>query len=171
MSKKCDSCRLENTADCGGIDCVLNEYVYYQKIPYNIREDMLYKFTESLADLSNVIEEKRTYKRGEKHIDQHEAGAKLDSDKPRTALVLNGFSKALLEVSKVGTFGANKYSDNGWKEVPNGVERYSSALLRHYLAEQTEYLDSETNLSHAAAVAWNALARLELILNEQSKTK
>ena len=45
---------------------------------------------------------------------QHEPGAKLDSGKIRPSLVLGGFARALAEVSAVGTFGAEKYSDNGW---------------------------------------------------------
>lgn len=155
MSKPCDSCRFLSTMECGGRSCEDNSFSDYSP-PLDSIKNVVYKFNQ---------EESNSYNK----IDQHKAGAKLDHDKPRTNLVLSGFSKALLEVSKVGTFGAKKYSDDGWKEVPNGIDRYSSALLRHYFAEQVEYLDSETNLSHAAAVAWNALARLELILNEQSK--
>lgn len=93
-------------------------------------------------------------------------GTKYDQGKPRASLVLGGFHRALLEVSKVGTFGANKYSDNGWKAVPNAHQRYSDAMLRHWLAEATEDIDSESGLSHAAHLAWNALARLELLLRE-----
>lgn len=95
---------------------------------------------------------------------QHAPGAKLDTGKPRVALVLNGFARALIEVSKVGTFGAKKYSDNGWIVVPNGIERYSDALDRHLLEENITELDSESELLHAAHSAWNALARLDLIL-------
>lgn len=100
--------------------------------------------------------------------DPHEKGAKLDAGKVRPHLVISGFSRALLEVGKVGTYGANKYTDNGWMEVPNGVSRYSEALMRHYLAETAEGShDKDTGLLHAAHAAWNALARLELMLREQ----
>lgn len=95
----------------------------------------------------------------------HEPGAKLDSGKPRCALVLGGFSHALEHVARVGTFGATKYTDNGWKTVPNGEERYTDALCRHLLQEaQGLECDADSNLLHAAHVAWNALARLELML-------
>ena len=98
----------------------------------------------------------------------HQPGAKLDAGKVRPALVLGGFARALSEVSKVGTYGATKYTDNGWMEVPNGVARYSDALLRHQLAEQAgQELDPDTKLLHAAHAAWNALARLDLILREK----
>lgn len=100
-------------------------------------------------------------------IDQHQPGAKLDALKPRPALVLGGFSRALMEVSHVGTYGAIKYSPYGWLSVPDGIERYTEAMQRHWLAEmQGIELDSESNFLHAAHVAWNALARLELMLRE-----
>lgn len=95
-------------------------------------------------------------------------GAKLDAGKNRMGLVLNGFPHALFAVGQVATFGANKYSDHGWRKVPNGQERYTDAMLRHLLAEASgKRIDDETGLTHAAAVAWNALARLELMLNQQ----
>jgi len=99
-------------------------------------------------------------------LNQHEPGAKLDSGKI-LAGVLADFSLALEEVSKVGTFGAEKYSRGGWKSVENGEQRYSDAMWRHLLKENREALDPETNLSHEAAVAWNALARLELKLRKK----
>ena len=90
-------------------------------------------------------------------------GAKLDAGKNRLWLVLGSFSLALQEVGKVGTYGAKKYTDNGWLDVPNGEARYTDALLRHLLKEaEGVEIDPETDLYHAAQVAWNALARLEL---------
>jgi hypothetical protein len=101
-------------------------------------------------------------------ISQHEPGAKMDAEKPRTNLVLGGFSQALLAVSEVGTMGAKKYTDNGWKVVPNGEARYSDALLRHFLEEAAgQAYDAESGLLHAAHTAWNALAILELKLKER----
>lgn len=99
--------------------------------------------------------------------DQHSPGAKLDAGKPRVGLVVGGFAKALEEVAKVGTYGARKYTDNGWRTVPNGVCRYTDAMYRHLLYEaQGEQYDPETKLLHAAHAAWNALARLELLIKE-----
>lgn len=97
---------------------------------------------------------------------RNEAGAKLDHGKPQAALVLHGFPRALLAVSEVATFGAEKYTPNGWKEVPDGEERYTNALCRHLLSEGYEERDVDSGLRHAAQVAWNALARLELMLKE-----
>ena len=100
--------------------------------------------------------------------DQHAPGAKLDAGKPRVGLVLGDFAHALHAVACVGTFGACKYTDHGWLSVPNGPARYTDAMLRHWLAEQTgELTDEQTGLHHAAHLAWNALARLELLLREQ----
>lgn len=99
----------------------------------------------------------------------HDAGAKLDSGKPRLGLVLLGFSRALEEVGRVGTYGARKYTDNGWIAVPNGEQRYTDALLRHLFKEGAgEDIDMDTGLLHAAHVAWNALARLDLALRRRS---
>lgn len=92
-------------------------------------------------------------------------GLKYDGGKPRAALVLGGFANALLEVSKVGTFGATKYAPNNWKLV--NPERYEDALFRHLLQWQSdEPVDKETGLSHLAHAAWNALAILQLTMNK-----
>lgn len=102
--------------------------------------------------------------------DAHEAGAKLDAGKRRDGLVLLGFSRALAAVSAVGTYGANKYTDNGWMSVPNGQARYTDAMLRHLLSEASgELTDKDTGLLHAAHVVWNALARLDLMIRESEK--
>jgi len=103
-------------------------------------------------------------------VNQHEKGVKLDVGKNRLGLVLTGFALALIEVGKVGTFGANKYTENGWQYVENGEQRYTDALYRHLLAEpHGNELDEETGILHAAAVAWNALARLHFIILRRMK--
>jgi hypothetical protein len=97
-------------------------------------------------------------------------GAKLDSGKVRPSLVLGGFARALLAVSRIGTFGAAKYTDNGWMGVPNGEARYDDAKLRHWLYEKCGIEDDpESQEMHAAHEAWNALARLDLILRRKEK--
>ena len=97
-----------------------------------------------------------------------EKGVKLDSGKNRLGLVLGGFSHALWLVGCVGTFGADKYTDKGWQQVKNGKNRYLDALLRHlfkvFMGEET---DKESGLPHLAHVCWNALAILELTVNEK----
>lgn len=98
--------------------------------------------------------------------DQHLAGVKLDTDKPDASLLLQ-FSRALMEVSKVGTFGVKKYSRGGWLEVDEGQRRYTAAMIRHLLEEDKGPMDLDSGMYHAAQVAWNALARLELLLREE----
>lgn len=100
-----------------------------------------------------------------------EAGAKLDAGKPKIAKgVLQYFPRALGEVARVSEFGASKYTWKGWETVADGEERYLDALSRHILAEVTEGdITKDSGLLHAAHEAWNALARLELILRRKSK--
>ena len=98
-------------------------------------------------------------------IGQHELGAKLDNGKPDASL-LGYFGKALLAVSEVGTLGAKKYTRGGWQFVSDGINRYTAAMLRHFLEENSGRYDSDLPVLHAAQVAWNALARLELIIRE-----
>lgn len=101
----------------------------------------------------------------EEMFDIHAPGAKADQGKPRLALVLDGFSKALVEVGKVGTFGAEKYSDNGWKHVENARGRYRDALYRHLFADSDR--DEESGLLHLSHAAWNVLALLSLEMNDE----
>lgn len=91
-------------------------------------------------------------------------GIKYDNEKPKADIVLSDFSRALIEVCKVGTIGIEKYSAGNWVHVQDGMQRYSDAMVRHYLLEKIEIHDAETKKLHAAHVAWNALARLELML-------
>ena len=103
-------------------------------------------------------------------LSQHEAGAKLDAGKNRLGLVLGGFARALEEVGKVGTYGAQRYSPDGWKHVKDGVARYDNAMLRHWFSRRTEgKIDPTTGLMHQAHAAWNALAVLELMLTKGAK--
>lgn len=94
-------------------------------------------------------------------------GLKDDSKKP---LVVQGFMQyfpnAIAEVARVSEFGAQKYAWGNWQFVHAGIERYTEALGRHLLAN--EEIDPESELLHAAHIAWNAMARLELILKEKN---
>lgn len=96
-------------------------------------------------------------------------GVKYDSDKVRPDLIFNSMSMALIAVAEVATFGAEKYAEDGWLQVPNGIKRYTAAMDRHRLLENQEDADEESGLKHQAHLAWNALARLELLLREEKK--
>lgn len=102
---------------------------------------------------------------------QNTPGAKVDAGKNRLGLVLGAFSRSLQAVGQVGTFGAQKYTDNGWISVPDGERRYLDAMLRHTFDEAAgQARDPQTELLHAAHTAWNALARLDLILRRLEQT-
>lgn len=108
-------------------------------------------------------------------IDSHTPGAKLDAGKIRPDLVLGGFPRALTEVCKVGTFGAEKYTDDGWLYVENGIRRYADAAGRHKLkSDAGELYDQDAKergwqIRHDAQVIWNLLAALELTLREEER--
>ena len=93
-------------------------------------------------------------------------GVKYDQGKPRPDLILGAMARAVLEVSKVAAFGAEKYSDDNWILVDQKVKRYRDAKGRHMLLGAIESTDSESGLSHLAHEAWNALALLEIHLRD-----
>ena len=97
-----------------------------------------------------------------------EPGAKLDAGKsPLYRGLIDYFPRALRAVALVSQAGARKYAWKGWETVPDGIPRYSDALLRHLTDESFEFYDDDTGQPHAAQTAWNSLARLELILKEK----
>lgn len=93
-------------------------------------------------------------------------GAKFDAGKaPIAQGVLQYFPRAIIAVSLVSLHGASKYSWAGWRDTPDGFNRYSNALGRHLVAEAIEGLvDARSGSLHAAHVAWNSMARLEILL-------
>jgi hypothetical protein len=100
----------------------------------------------------------------------HEPGAKLDAGKISIWRgAIDYFPRAIEAVAGISTFGAKKYAWKGWESVPEGVERYSDALVRHLISEaKGEILDPDSGYLHAAHAAWNALAVLELKLREKN---
>jgi hypothetical protein len=98
---------------------------------------------------------------------------KYDGGKPATFRgAIDYFPRAIEQVAAVSTFGATKYAWKGWQDVPEGFERYSDAMVRHLISEgKGEVEDSDSGLLHAAHAAWNALARLELMLREREQNE
>lgn len=98
----------------------------------------------------------------------HVKGVKDDKHKTDLGLLFESFPRAIRAVADVASFGANKYTRNGWVTVENGYERYNNALLRHKLSVvEGEITDSESGLLHDSHACWNALATLELRLRGQ----
>ena len=96
-------------------------------------------------------------------------GIKHDKNKLRLAEMIIDFKEPLQELCKVWEFGAGKYGKSNWKEVANAKDRYTNALLRHLVAEEDKLTDDETELLHAAHIAFNALARMYFILKNKEK--
>lgn len=83
-----------------------------------------------------------------------ETGVKLDQNKLRMSLIP---AEAIEGLAEVLTFGASKYTKDGWKDVPNAEERYMDALLRHIVAFQKgEIHDPESGIHHLKHVLCNA---------------
>ena len=82
---------------------------------------------------------------------EDEPAIKYDDGKPRWSLLP---WKAVNEIVKVLTYGANKYTDDNWHKVVNtsdGEDRYFSAMMRHlYAWREGEKVDPESKLSHLA---------------------
>jgi hypothetical protein len=131
---------------------------YRPVIDTNINHVTTIKLSEELEEMAET---------DPSGLSANTAGAKLDAGKVRPDLILSGMPRALLAVADVGTFGANKYSENGWLSVPDGIKRYTAAMDRHRLKESIEPTDQDSELLHAAHLAWNALARLELMLRDK----
>lgn len=93
---------------------------------------------------------------------------KLDANKvPIYEGCIQYFPRALMAVAMVSEYGFRKYGAwGGWRGVLDGVVRYTSAKYRHGLMQEIEgpYDVGDSGLSHAAQEAWNALAKLERLL-------
>lgn len=96
-------------------------------------------------------------------------GIKYDGEKPDMYLLP---PLATLEVGKVLTYGANKYSPDNWRKLDNLQERYTSAAMRHILAHMSgEANDEETDMSHLAHAICCLLFKLEDELLAKSEEK
>lgn len=87
------------------------------------------------------------------------------------------FPRALKEVAQQSRYGHVKYDipyeDENWSRVEDGIGRYSDAMGRHLLDQfidgPVDRQSGEFKRLHATAIAWNALAYLELTLREEEK--
>ena len=95
-------------------------------------------------------------------------GLKYDGEKPMMHLLP---PKAINEVAKVLTFGAQKYDEENWRKLDNLQSRYTSGALRHIFAHiDSETLDTESGFSHLAHAICCLLFKLEIEL-EDAKSK
>ena len=72
-------------------------------------------------------------------------------------------TSAIEGLAEVLTMGAKKYTPDGWRTVPDAVNRYYSALYRHLIAWRNgEMIDPESGLHHMKHVMINVAFLLEL---------
>lgn len=65
------------------------------------------------------------------------------------------------DIVRVFHLGAKKYKPNGWKDIPNGFERYRAAMMRHLMCYMNgERYDKELGVNHLSSMCWNAIAML-----------
>lgn len=124
-----------------------------------------------LTDRDHRVANKAQQEKASDGVAMGQPGAKLDAGKaPVVTGFIHYFPSAMKAVALVSQAGINKgYAPGSWKTVKNGYERYGDAMARHLAAEADGFYDQEvggTNMLHAAQVAWNAMARLELLLNK-----
>jgi hypothetical protein len=93
-------------------------------------------------------------------------GVKHDQGKPSMRLL--PWSE-LAKVVRVLEFGARKYSEGGWRSVPDGGRRYLDATIRHIGAFcDGEEHDPESGLHHLAHAACSLLFALQWVGEEPS---
>lgn len=115
----------------------------------------------------------------EKQIDRvldYDSGVKHDSDKlPYFTVLFKQFPNALREVVKCSAAGHEKYkaTDLDWQNfsrVDRAETRYKDAMLRHMTEEGVvEDMSAYGEVTHEAAVVWNALADLEIKLRNEAR--
>lgn len=102
-------------------------------------------------------------------VDEHYHDAKFDQGKIRPSL-LRSMPLAFTELAKVLTFGAVKYEENSWQEVPEAIKRYTDAADRHDLLQWAgEEVDEDSQCLHEAQAIINRLFVLELKLRAKKK--
>lgn len=166
--KGCDHCFLYgrgfNCIDCAGNNDMMYDGWYLNPITGEIKD------MKVIQDYSNP--QGGYIEKDPNGLNAKEPGSKLDSGKICvTRGCFHYFPRALRAIAELSTIGARKYSWKGWASVPDGIHRYGDALGRHELEIEDDYTrkDPDTGVLEATAVAWNACARLELILKEQEK--
>lgn len=97
------------------------------------------------------------------------AATKFDAGKaPVWQGFIDYFPNAMLAVAWTSEYGFRKYGEwGGWRKLPNAIRRYFDGNARHNVLNSLEvYDDGDSGLAHAAQDAWNAMAKLELLIRE-----
>lgn len=94
---------------------------------------------------------------------------KLDAGKaPVWQGFIDYFPNAMIAVAWTSEYGWRKYGEwGGWRKLPNAIRRYFDGNARHNILNSIEtYDDGDSGLAHAVQDAWNAMAKLELLILE-----
>lgn len=88
---------------------------------------------------------------------------------PLDTMITKQFPNALEAVCKATHYGHQKYSESdkfydNFKKVEGGSQTYADALMRHNLHKND--IDEESGLPHIYLKCWNALAELEIWIEE-----
>lgn len=136
----CSTCGASDTARCGHGDTVAYESSGKITIPITEIPDG--------ADIAEL------------------AGVKHDAGKLQWSLIPG---RAQVELVRVLTYGAHKYSPEGWREV-RPLGRYVDAAHRHLSAWQMgEREDQESGIHHLAHAVCNLMFLLEIELGPEKK--
>lgn len=153
---KCGSCRFSSYHNGTGQSC--NDF---RKMPFG--DCTNYNKWEPVPtaplDVTGQI-----YGNGEVTTD----GLKYDAQKVDMSF-LEYFPLALEKICALSEVGAKKYSRGGFRGITD-PKRCKAAMLRHYFKEGLEDTDPDSGFEHDVAVAWNALAALEIRLMNDRKT-
>ena len=129
---------------------------YLIKAANNVREEFTYKGLEdgmhrfiNIKDTSSGVQlQPSDIEKEVKDIPiDPTKGFKYDGDKERWDLLPWDIIKGIVQVL---TYGAKKYADNNWQNVPNGRKRYFAAMMRHLIAseQEGEDTDKESGIDH-----------------------
>lgn len=126
--------------------------------------------TMTIQKAIDILESVSSIEEGDNNYDLTDdgTGKKYDNGKPMAGTLTDVFSRALMAVGACIEYGTHKYPDpKNWQLVDNGIKRYRDAMVRHLLKYNAGIdKDEETGLPHLAHMAWNALAILELYMQE-----
>ncbi len=97
-------------------------------------------------------------------------GVKYNDNKPKLSMLFTQFPDALKAVVKCSEYGHEKYKEFdkdflNFKKVEGGSRAFADSGLRH----RTEKGLDESGLPHQYHVAWNALAELQMWIEEQKQ--
>lgn len=90
--------------------------------------------------------------------------------KVRMDLVMQDMPRAIEALARVMTWALDSkvYKESDWLHVPDAIAKYSGGMHRHDNKEKRgQEFDEESGLEHAIHTAWNAMARVELILRKK----